>query len=411
MPFDDSDDDDAPVSGAPLPPDDRLWRHPSELGAAGAATGAVTSRAPLTHPDPSGTRLWAIAVVAGLIGSALSLGVVVAAGGLSSRIVDKPVVEKVAVRPIAELSNDGSDEGAAAITKLVSPSMARVEGTRSNEPIVASGIVLRDDGYVVTNAHVVDQVADLHVTLDGGTALPAMVVGTDSRTDVAVLKITGEKLPVAVLGSATDLQLGDMAVALAAPVGLSGGPSVTKGIVSALGRRATSLGGIELHDMIQTDRPVAEAASGGALCDDAGSVIGMTTAVSSPDDPAASGFGFAIPIDIVRAVADDIISTGAAHHPWLGIEGADLESAGAQTIGIAGGAKVTKVIEESPAAQAGLLNDDVITAVNGVKTVSMSAFIIALRSHRAGAQITLEIVRAGEAQTLTMPVTLGEKHA
>jgi S1-C subfamily serine protease len=180
-------------------------------------------------------------------------------------------------------------------------------------------------------------------------------------------------------------------------------------VISALGRRVSSSSGNELRDMIQTDAPTAAGSSGGALCDGSGSVIGMTTAISTSTDPAANALSYAIPIDIVRAIADDIIETGSARHSWLGVEGADLDPINAKDIGVTGGAKVTRVIDSSPAALAGLQPDDVITALDGTKVTSMSAFAVALRGLHPGDSITLEVRRAGSSQTMT--ITLGERTA
>jgi S1-C subfamily serine protease len=404
VPFDDGDDDDTPVSGAPLPPDDRLWRHPSELG---SPTGPVFGARSGTS-DGSGSRLWAVAVVAGLIGSALSLGVVAVAGNLSGDVIEKPVVERVAVRPVAELSlASSSGPGIIAIAKSVAPTVARIESTAEAGETLASAILVRTDGYLATNAHLVAHVTTLVVVLSDGTDLPARVVGTDSMTDIAVLKVDRDDLPVAVLGSATELESGQAAIAIGSPLGPAGGPSVTVGVISALGRRVTSSDGIELHDMIQTDAPTAVGSSGGALCDGSGAVVGMTTAIGSSTDAAANAIGYAIPVDIVRAVTDDIIVSGSARHSWLGVEGADVDPANAKDIGITGGAKVTKVVENSPAWLAGLQSEDVITALDGAKVTSMSAFVVALRGHHPGDSITLQIMRGAVPET--MNVTLGEK--
>jgi S1-C subfamily serine protease len=402
VPFDADDDDDAPVAGAPLPPDDRLWRHPSEVGAALNVPSTTASS------DSSGTRTWAVAVVAGLIGSALSLGFVAASGQLSGEVVEKPVIEKVAVRPAAGV-NTVSSAGASIMTiaKTVSPAIARIEVGNDGKG-VGSGILIRDDGYVVTNAHVVDQAPSLRVVLSDGTTIAARLVGSDSLTDVAVLKIERDHLPVAVLGSAVDLQSGEAAVSIGSPLGQVGGPSVTLGVISAVGRRMTSAGGIELHDMIEVSTPIANGSSGGALCDGSGSVVGMTTAASSDDD-AASGLSFAIPMDIVRGVVDDIIATGTARHAWLGLEGADLDAVLAKQVGLLGGAKVTKVVDGSPAAQAGLATDDVIISIDGMKVSSMSAFVVALRGHHPGDSVSIGVMRGEQPQT--MVVTLAEKHA
>ena len=401
MPFDADDDDDAPVGRPPLPPDDRIWRHPSELGPA-----ALSGQASTFAADASANRTWAIAVVAGLIGSALSLGFVAAYGGLSTDVIEKPVVEKVAARPAAELSPIGSSgPSVMTIAKNVAPAVARVEADGEG---TGSAILYRDDGYVVTNAHVVEQASTLAVVLADGTTAPARLVGTDALTDVAVLKIEREHLPVATLGSAIDLQSGQTAVAVGSPIGQLGGPSVTVGVISAVGRRIKSVNGNELYDMIQTDAPIANGSSGGPLCDGAGAVVGMTTAAAD-DDPSATGLSFAIPVDILRGVVDDIILTGTARHAWLGLEGADVDSTVAKQAGVLGAAKITKIVDGSPAASAGLHADDLIISIDGTKITSMSAFVVALRAHHPGDAVTIEIMRGTSPQT--MLVTLAEKHA
>jgi S1-C subfamily serine protease len=151
---------------------------------------------------------------------------------------------------------------------------------------------------------------------------------------------------------------------------------------------------VSLRDMIETDAAAADESSGGALSDANGVLIGVVTTVAQPD---GANLDFAAPIDVVRSVAEDIITTGTARHTWLGVEGADAD----------GGARVTKVAGGSPAAQAGLSNDDVIAAVDGTKIVSMSALRVALRGHHIGETITLVVSRSG--QDLTMTATLGEK--
>ena len=169
---------------------------------------------------------------------------------------------------------------------------------------------------------------------------------------------------------------------------------MTVGVVSALGKQVDSVEGVSLRDMIETDAAAADGSSGGALSDGNGVLIGLVTTVAQPD---GANLDFAAPIDVVRSVAEDIITTGTARHTWLGVEGTDAD----------GGARVTKVVGDSPAAQAGLTNDDVIAAVDGTKVVSMSALRVTLRGHHAGDTITLVVSRSG--QDLTMTATLGEK--
>jgi serine protease Do len=389
VPPDDESDDDAPVFGAPLPPDDRLWRHPSELG----PVAGLTETTETDVHSRSGASHWGIAVVAGLVGAALSLGVVAMLGGFHTKVVEKPVVEKVPVRAVAELAP--SPSGVVGATRSVAPAITRVDVKTSKGTSSASGVLFRSDGYLVTDAHLVTSALSVQVTVSDGRSFPGTVLGSDKWTGVAVVKIDGESFPVATLGSATNLQVGESAIAVRAPERAMGGPSVTVGVVSALGQQVDSVEGIDLHDMIETDAASASSSPGGALTNADGVLIGLITSVTPPTNGAM--LGFATPIDVVRSAAEDIIATGSAHHTWLGVEGADGD----------GGARITKVVDGSPAEQAGLANDDVIAAVDGTKITSMSALAVELRGHHMGDTITLIVNRAG--QDLTMTATLGEQ--
>ncbi|HLY84642.1 MAG TPA: PDZ domain-containing protein, partial [Acidimicrobiales bacterium] len=194
-------------------------------------------------------------------------------------------------------------------------------------------------------------------------------------------------------------RVGQTAVAIGSPLGLAGGPSVTVGVVSALGREVDSNGGPPLLDMIQTDAPIAEGSSGGALVGGDGSVIGITTAtavgVSGPQ-----GLGFATPIDIARTVADQLITTGHVTHVWLGIEGEDVDSDTAGRLGITGGAAVDKVASGSPAATAGIAASDVITGVDGAPIASIGGLVVAMRDRRPGDHVTISYLRGTRSRTV-----------
>jgi S1-C subfamily serine protease len=387
VPLDDESDDDAPAFGVPLPPDDRLWRHPSELGPVAGTTAIAAD-----EDARKRTNAWGVAVVAGLVGAALSLGVVAMAGGFSGKVVEKPVVEKVPVRAVNDLASAPS--GAVGITKAMTPSLVRLEVSSSKGPVIGSGVIFRNDGYLVADSHLVQSGSNVQATLSDGRTLPGTVLGIDKWTGVAVIKVDASQLPVAMLGSATDVQVGQTAIAVGAPIGTTGGPSVTVGVVSALGKQINSVDGVSLHDMIATDAANMNGSTGGALCDADGVVVGLLTSVAEPDDV---NVDYAAPIDVVKSAAEDIIATGTAKHTWLGVEGADTDD----------GARVTKVVGGSPAEQAGLANDDVIAAVDGTKITSMSALRVSLRGHHAGDTITLVVMRAG--QDMMMTATLTDK--
>ena len=265
----------------------------------------------------SGSTLWGVAVVAGLVGAALSLGVVAVVGGFQSKVVEKPVVEKVPVRAVAEVASAPS--GVVGVTRAVAPSIVRLQVTTGNGSTIGSGVMFRDDGYLVTDAHLLQSASAVQAMLADGRSVPATVVGSDGWSAVAVVKVDAGQVPVATFGSAAGLQIGQTAIAIGAPEGSSGGPSVTVGVVSALGKQVDSLDGVSLRDMIETDAAATPDSSGGALSDTNGVLIGLVTTVAQPD---GANLDFAAPIDVVRSVAEDIIATGTARHTWLGVEGA-----------------------------------------------------------------------------------------
>ncbi|HUS62073.1 MAG TPA: trypsin-like peptidase domain-containing protein, partial [Acidimicrobiales bacterium] len=248
--------------------------------------------------------------------------------------------------------------------------------------------------------HVVDGATDVQVLLSSGRQLPGRIVGTDRDTDTAVVKIDGGPFPVATLGTATDLRVGQTAIAIGSPLGLAGGPSVTVGVVSALHRQVrSSAGGPALVDMVQTDAPISPGSSGGALLDDNGAVIGITT-VAASGDGGADGLGFATPIDLARSVAEELMATGKVVHVWLGIEGSDLDGATAGELSIDGGAMVAQVTDGSPAQQGGVAARDVIVGVNGTAVRSMGELVVALRGRAPGDNITIDVMRDREHRTM-----------
>jgi S1-C subfamily serine protease len=386
MAADDDDADDGVRFGQPLPPEDRLWRHPSEV--------ATT----LLRDDGGDPRSWGLALVAGLAGAVLATGVVAAFGGLGTRVVNQEVVERVALQPIGATPLASADLGATRIAEHMSAAIVRIEMDVDGAVTAGSGVVFRDDGYLVTSAHVVDGADELAVVLSDGRRLPAEV---DELTDVALLKVDGNKLATAVLGTSQGLAIGQPVFAIGSSVGVSKA-SITTGVISAVGRRVDADDGDTLHDMLQIDAPVAPAAAGGALCDDRGAVVGLTTSVVDGDGQ----LGFAIPIDLVLWVAHDIIETGRARHVWIGVEGIDLDMVSAPLAGVDAGAHVRDVVEGGPAALAGLQADDVIVAIDGRPVASMSALVIALRGHRPGDSVAMDYVRSGNRHTLK--ITLAE---
>jgi serine protease Do len=387
MEFDDGLDDDPSVYRTPPPQDDRLWRHPSEL-----------------RTRAGGERTWLIASIAGMVGAMLATGVVVVAGGL-----DRPGTERIVERqevPVRTVSSQAT-ASVADIAQRVRPAIAQVLAEGKSGDSSGSGVLFRSDGHVLTNFHVVDGADAVTVVLDSGRELPAKVVGSDPETDVAVLKIDGGPFPVATLGTAADLRVGQSAIAIGSPLGLVGGPSVTVGVVSALHRRLDTRTGPPLLDMIQTDAPISPGSSGGALLDSGGAVIGLTTAVATTDG--AQGLGFATPIDVARTSAEQLIATGKVVHVWIGIQGTDVDPTTAKGLGIDGGALVGSIVKGSPADKAGLLVRDVIIQCDGHQVDTMGTLVVLLRDRKPGDVVGL-LVRRGS-QDKHMTISLVERPA
>jgi S1-C subfamily serine protease len=251
---------------------------------------------------------------------------------------------------------------------------------------------------VLTSAHLVQGATSLRAVLATGREVVARLVGSDPDTDTAVVKLDGGPFPVATVGSAMNLHVGQTAVAI--------GSSVTVGVISALHQEVRPLGGEPtLLDMIQTDAGVSPGSSGGALLDGDGAVIGITSAVVT-DEPGGSR-GFATAIDTARSVADELIRTGRVLHPWLGIEGTDVHGSVAAELDVDGGAMVGQVKQGSPAERGGLAPRDVIVGVNGRAVHSMSELVMVLRALGPGAVANLEVVREGRHRSVA--VVLAER--
>src|SRR5580704_5877752 len=274
---------------------------------------------------------------------------------------------------------------------------------------IGSGVIISPDGYIVTNNHVVDGSMDMRVTLNDRRVLNAKLVGVDKLTDLAVIKVDAHDLPSIAWGDSTKLKPGQTVLAFGSPFGYFQF-SVTRGIVSAVNRDnpykedARKLGGY-----IQTDAAINPGNSGGPLVNARGELVGINTFIIS-NGGSFAGAGFAIPSQIVRATAEQLIKTGAVHHGYLGITMNDVtpENASFFNLKEATGAIVAQVTPDSPAARAGLKNGDVIVELNGHKIVNGSALQVAVSEDPPGTSIDLGIIRNGSQQTVKVQV--GEFH-
>jgi len=269
---------------------------------------------------------------------------------------------------------------------------------------LGSGFIVSEDGYVLTNNHVVENADKLVVKLADRREFEAKVVGTDPETDVAVLKIDGSDFPIAELGDSDAIAVGHFILAIGNPFGLD--RTVSVGIVSAKGR--SGVGITEYEDFIQTDAAINMGNSGGPIINMDGQVVGMSTAIFSRSGGSV-GIGFAIPINMARSVMNAIIEQGHVTRGWLGVSIQDLTPPLAEALGLnrSTGALVTEVLEDTPAAEAGLKRDDLITAVDGKPVTSASQLRNTIASEPPESEVEVTILRDGVEKTIT--VVLGTK--
>ena len=284
---------------------------------------------------------------------------------------------------------------------------------------VGSGVIYDSQGHILTNNHVVAGADKLLVSLPDGRSFPGTLAGADPQTDLAVVQISASNLPVAELGDSSQLQIGDWVVAIGNALALPGGPTVTQGVVSALGRTVQeppdpnnpqSTDGPFLFDAIQTDAPINPGNSGGPLVNLNSQVVGINTLVAGQAEPGvqAQGIGFAISIAAAKPIADQLVSTGHAVHPFLGVSVIDLTPAIATQLGVAPstqGVVIAQVAPGTPADVAGLQQGDIVIAIGGQAVATDTAFAQALNGHQPGDQVSLSLIRRGQQQTVNAMLT------
>jgi serine protease Do len=284
-----------------------------------------------------------------------------------------------------------------------------IDGNGFNESNAASGsgVILRSDGYILTNKHVVEDAKRVEVTLQDRHVYESTGIWLDDILDLAVIKIDKQDLPAATFGDPDSIRVGDLVIALGHPLGLSpkeGGATVTMGIVSNLGRSFV-LQGIPYYDVIQTDAAVNPGNSGGPLINSAGDVIGINSAGLSQ----AQNINFAINIGIARHVFEDLIQFGQSHHPYLGATLEDVTPSMEAEISTTPrvGAVITDIEPGGPAEQAGLQKEDIIIRFNGNTITSVSEFVKVLWRNDVGDLASLGIWR--DKEEIEIDVTLGQR--
>lgn len=374
---------------------------------------------PPPEPEPdSGDRWrkWGIPAVAGFIGTAVALAAaaviwnVARDDATTTSTTPETLTERVVVTEILTPENVDVSTLAAAAARRVIPSVVTVQ-ISSGPRITASGsgvILDAENGYIVTNQHVVETEPSVDIVLSDGRRYQGIVLGTDVLTDLAVVRIDADGLVAIEAGSTDQLMIGDGAVAVGNPLGLGGGPTVTVGVLSAFDRMVQGdTVDEDLYGMIQTDAPFTRGSSGGALVDLEGRLIGITTAVGV-SDLGAEGLGFATPVEVMLRVTREIIESGTSRHGFLGIEGATSLAVRDDGGQIPVGVLVSRLLDGSSAGASGVLEGDIITTVDGAPVKTMEQLISRLRRFAPGDPITLELERDGD--PVVLDFTLGERN-
>ncbi len=297
-----------------------------------------------------------------------------------------------------------------AAVEAIGPSVASVESLRVGRrrgrgafamPGQASAVVWDRTGYLLTNQHVVDGATALTVHLPDGRELPGEVVGGDAVTDVALVKVDAVDVPAARAGDSDRLKVGQIVLAVGHALGLPGGPTVSTGVVSALGRPLLGSDFI-FEGLVQTDAAINPGNSGGPLLDLTGSVIGINTAMM----PFAQGVGFAIPVHAVQRIADELRRHGRVVRPWVGVQVAELGSELARLHGLPAGSGllVADVVARSPAHRAGLRAGDVLTRVGPFEVRRVRELIETLSKFPVGSDVEMGVDRRGRTFAVSVPL-------
>jgi putative serine protease PepD len=383
-----------------------------DRGAGGVPAGSPPTRRPPSFPRlptarrrrRSGRRLLSTVVIAGLAGGAVAVAV--------DRVLDpgQQSATTAPVRSAAVATGSPQDDVAsgtvARVAQAVLPSVVRINRATTDRfegSGNGSGVVYRAEGLIVTNNHVVEAPGAIEVVFADGQSAPAEIVGQDPLNDLAVIRVERDDLTPIAIGGGRGPRVGDLAIAVGSPFGLDA--TVTVGVVSALGRgihAGAETGGdtVYLPEVLQTDAPINPGNSGGALVDADGRLIGINSAILTSGQVANAGVGFAIPVDTVVDVADELIATGRVSHPLLGVSGGPLSDQVADRLGVEAGAWIHDVTPGTPAARAGLTPDDVIVGLDGQAVGSMEELSIAVRDHEVGDRVTISYVRGGRQRTV-----------
>jgi serine protease Do len=331
---------------------------------------------------------------------------------------EKPIANPTAENHL-QLSMTDVETTVTQAVRRVGPAVVTVYGTipgqqtmfgwTADSSVSGSGVIISDQGYILTNNHVVEGASDLKAEVSDGTQYPVQLIGTDIYADLAVLKIQVQVPATAVLGNSDGLKPGEMVIAIGSPLG-DFKNSVTVGVVSATGRMIDTGKGYQIDNLIQTDAAINSGNSGGPLVNLAGEVVGINTLVvrSSEYGAPAEGLGFSIPVNTARAVAQQIIEKGFFSRPYLGIRWQPItpDLAAAYNLPVEWGIYLTYIETDGPGGKAGLQTGDMLTQIGDISLDEQNSFINALFNYKSGDTIQIKGVRNG--QPFAVQVTLGE---
>jgi putative serine protease PepD len=346
------------------------------------------------------------AVTAVVVGGVAGLGgYLIGSNGDENSSVSNNIVELPQINGAANtISSD-----VAAIAESVLPSVVSILIEAGENSGSGSGFIVQSDGYILTNNHVAAPAAnggELTVVFDNGDKVIGKIVGRNTSYDLAVLKVDRDGLPAAVLGDSSAVRVGEVAIAIGAPLGLNG--TVTAGIISSLDRPVTAGGSGELAfiNAIQTDAAINPGNSGGPLLDGTGRVIGINSAIATlagtiGGESGSIGLGFSIPIDTAKRIAEELIATGDSQTPIIGVV--------LNTAFTGDGAKVSEITPGGPAEKAGVRVGDVITGLNGRQVADSTELVVVIRSYAPGEEIEITLTRNGQSSTVSLALGSSSK--
>ncbi len=357
----------------------------------------------------SGLRSLSAAIIL-FIAFAAVIAMIVTIAGCRNGTPEEPEVigeERPPVEPPAEGQLCAEETNVIQVANRIGPAVVTVQNLRSagfgrglQQAGLGSGFIVSKSGMIVTNNHVLVGADEVEVVLIGDRRVRARVLGADPRIDIAILKISGENLPVVTLGDSDKLQVGQQAIAIGNPLGFE--RTVTVGVVSALNRVIPGAG-TPLRDLIQTDAAINPGNSGGPLLDSCGRVIGVNTAVVGAQ-VGSGGLGFAVPINTVKRAIRDVQRQGRIIVPWIGIAYTEIteDLARSFNLPVKQGVVVGSVAAGSPAADAGIRRGDIIVAINGQNLEDAGRLQEIIREAEVGDRLSLTIVRDGSRRTVTV---------